>query len=55
METLKELETLIEGEIKKINMKGELSPSELDRVYQAIDVIKDIHEIMNMSKMEKVS
>ena len=45
MRALKELKELILSEIDKVNQKNDLSSSELQNVYYAVDVIKDIDEI----------
>lgn len=49
MKALEDLKELIESEIKKINKKGDLTTAELESVYYAVDVIKDIDEIMGKS------
>ena len=45
MRALKELKELILSEIDKVNQKNDLSSSELQNMYYAVDVIKDIDEI----------
>ena len=36
---------LLEKEFEKIIDKGDVSPTELDRIYKVVDIIKDIGEI----------
>jgi hypothetical protein len=38
----------LKDEIKELNKKGDISPTELDRAYKAIDIIKDIKTIEAM-------
>lgn len=42
---------LMDREIGKIVAKNDISPSELECIYKAIDVIKDIYEICEKEKM----
>ena len=42
---------LMEREIGKIVAKNDISPNELECVYKAIDVVKDIYEICEKEKM----
>ena len=37
-------------EIKELNKKGDISPTELDRAYKAVDIIKDIKTIEAMEQ-----
>lgn len=53
MKSMDELRELLEDEIKKIARKGDISPTELDAVYKAVDVIKDITTIKAMDEAEK--
>lgn len=38
----------LKDEIKELNKKGDISPTELQRAYQAVDIIKDIKTIEAM-------
>ena len=53
MKAMEELKELLEDELKKIAKKGDISPTELDSVYKAVDVIKDIATIKAMESAEK--
>lgn len=53
MKSLESLKELLEDEVKKIAKKGDISPQELDSVYKAVDVIKDITTIEAMKKAEE--
>lgn len=49
MKALEDLCEVLEGQIKKISMKGDaISPQELDNAYKAVDIIKDIETINAM-------
>ena len=39
---------MLEDELKEIVKKGDISPNELDRVYKAVDIIKDIKTVEAM-------
>ncbi len=39
---------MLEDEMKEIVKKGDISPTELERVYRAVDIIKDIKTIEAM-------
>ena len=39
---------MLEDELKEIVKKGDISPNELERVYRAVDIIKDIKTIEAM-------
>ena len=43
-----DVKELLHKEISKIVEKGSLTPQELDNLYKAIDVLKDICEITSM-------
>lgn len=48
MDALKELKRVLEKEIEDVSKKNDISPSELERVYKAVDVLKDIETICAM-------
>lgn len=50
MDTLKELKKNLEKQIEEINKKNDISPTELDRLDKAIDIIKDIETICAMKE-----
>ena len=39
---------MLEDELREIVKKGDISPNELDRVYKAVDIIKDIKTVEAM-------
>lgn len=51
MKALKDMKEIIEDEIKKIAKKGDISPQELDSVYKAVDVLKDIDDLCRNEEM----
>ena len=48
MYVLNDMCELLEDELKEIARKGDITPTELDRVYKSVDVIKDIKTIEAM-------
>lgn len=48
MDELYDLCENLKDEIKELNKKGDISPTELQRAYQAVDIIKDIKTIEAM-------
>lgn len=40
----------LKDEIKELNKKGDISPTELERAYRAVDIIKDIKTIEAMEE-----
>ena len=40
----------LKNEIRDLNQKNDISPTELDRVYKAVDIIKDIKTIEAMEE-----
>jgi hypothetical protein len=46
MRALKELKELILSEVDKVNQKNDITPGELETMYYAVDIIKDIDEIL---------
>ena len=48
MHSLYDLCDMLEDEVKAVVQQGDISPTELDRVYKAVDVIKDIKTIEAM-------
>ena len=48
MRALTELKEMLEDDVKKITKKGDISPEELNNVYKAIDIIKDVETIKAM-------
>ena len=53
MKTLHELHDILESEIKKVTRKGDITPAELEAMYKAVDIIKDITTIEAMKKAEE--
>ena len=53
MKALENLKELLEDQIKKVTKKGDITPNELDSMYKAVDIIKDISTINAMEKAEK--
>ncbi len=50
MKALNDLKEMLEDEIKKITKKGDITPQELDSMYKATDIIKDIETIDAMKE-----
>lgn len=50
MKTMMELKGLLEDEIWKITRKGDVTPTELERLDKAVDIIKDIETICAMQE-----
>lgn len=50
MDPLKELKHVLEKEIEEISKKNDISPTELDRLDKAVDIIKDIETICSMKE-----
>ena len=50
MDALKELKKVLEKEIEEISKKNDISPTELDRLDKAVDIIKDIETICAMKE-----
>ena len=50
MKTMTELKDLLEDEIWKIIKKGDVTPTELERLDKAVDIIKDIETICAMEE-----
>ena len=48
MRELYDLCDKLKGEIKSLNSKNDISPTELDRAFKAVDIIKDIKTIEAM-------
>jgi len=48
MNELYDLCESLKEDIKELNKKGDISPTELDRAYKAVDIIKDIKTIEAM-------
>lgn len=54
MKALEDLCEVLEGQVKKISMKGDaISPQELDNAYKAVDIIKDIETIKAMKEAKE--
>ena len=49
MQVLYALRDHLVDDIEELNKKDDISPTELDRVYKAIDIIKDIQTIEAMA------
>ena len=45
MHSLYDLCDMLDDEVRQVVQQGDISPSELDRVYKAVDIIKDIKTI----------
>ena len=50
MDVLKELKRNLEKQIEEINNKSDISPTELDRLDKAVDILKDIETICAMKE-----
>lgn len=50
--SLYDLCEMLDDELKEIVKKGDISPNELDRVYRAVDIIKDIKTIEAMEESQ---
>lgn len=48
MHALYDLCEILDDELREVVKKGDMSPTELDRVYKAVDIIKDIKTIEAM-------
>lgn len=48
MHALYDLCEMLDDELREVVKKGDMSPTELDRVYKAVDIIKDIKTIEAM-------
>ena len=48
MDALKELKKVLEEQIEEITKKNDISPTELERLDKAVDIIKDIETICAM-------
>lgn len=48
MRALKELKEMLEDDVRKITKKGDITPDELNSVYKAVDIIKDVETIIAM-------
>lgn len=48
MHALYDLCDMLDDELREVVKKGDMSPTELDRVYKAVDIIKDIKTIEAM-------
>lgn len=53
MKALDDLKELLEDQIKRVTKKGDITPNELESMYKAVDIIKDISTIHAMEKAEK--
>lgn len=53
MKALDDLKELLEDQIKRVTKKGDVTPNELECMYKAVDIIKDISTIEAMEKAEK--
>ena len=50
MKSLYDLCDMLDDEVKSVVQQGDISPTELDRVYKAVDIIKDIKTIDAMEQ-----
>lgn len=50
MDTIYELKDLLEKEIKKVTAKGDISPTEVKTIGEAVDILKDIETICAMKE-----
>ena len=48
MQVLYDMCEMLDDELREVVKKGDISPTELDRVYKAVDIIKDIKTIEAM-------
>lgn len=55
MKALEDLKEILEDQVKKITKKGDINPAELENVYKAVDIIKDIQTIDAMKKADEYS
>lgn len=55
MRVLNELNEILEEELKKIAKKGDITPTELESTYKAVDIMKDIETICAMRKADEES
>ena len=53
MKALEDLKELLVDQIKRVTKKGDITPNELECMYKAVDIIKDISTIEAMEKAEK--
>lgn len=53
MRTLEDLKDMLEEQIKQITKKGDITPTELESAYKAVDILKDIEQIKNMGDGEE--
>lgn len=53
MKALEDLKELLVDQIKRVTKKGDITPNELESMYKAVDIIKDISTINAMEKAEK--
>lgn len=53
MKALEDLKELLVDQIKRVTKKGDITPNELESMYKAVDIIKDISTIEAMEKAEK--
>ena len=52
MESLYDLCDMLDEEVRGMVRKGDISPTELDRLYKAVDIIKDIKTIDAMENYD---
>ena len=50
MDAIYELKDLLEKEIKKVTAKGDISPTEVKTIGEAVDILKDIETICAMKE-----
>ena len=50
MQSLYDLCDMLDDELREIVKKGDISPTELDRAYKAVDIIKDIKTVEVMEE-----
>ena len=50
MQSLYDLCDMLDDELREIVKKGDISPTELDRAYKAVDIIKDIKTVEAMEE-----
>lgn len=50
MKAMEELKEMLEEELKKITKKGDITPTELENAYKAVDILKDIETIKAMQE-----
>lgn len=53
MKAFDDLKEILEDQMKRITKKGDITPQELESMYKAVDIIKDMQTIKAMEKAEE--